>query len=156
MRAAGAALGGGGSGGEVIYDDPTSAEAIAALEAGEWIHIRTEGQLPSAASTYADALLLGEIPEGVSWNIEGRWSAAFGSAPLSGGMQVFRGTLQRSVGGNAANADFDSGGLSGNVTSQFMQFRVDTNNIYLQTRIGAAAPYTYNLDFWMQQLAQPV
>lgn len=161
MRAAGAILGGGGGSdvepGEVIYDDPTSEAAITALAAGEWIHVRVSGQLPSAAGTYADALLLGTIPEGVAWAVEGRWNASFLSGPaFSAGAQVFRGSVGRAVSGNAANADLDVTGTSGAVSGQFMQFRLATNAIYLQTKITAAQPYTYSLDFWMSQLAQPV
>jgi hypothetical protein len=157
VRAAGRVLGGGGPGGEVIYDDPTSAAAVAALAAGEWIHIRKAGQLPSAASTFADALLLGTIPAGFGWALDGRWIATFvASGILSSGIQVFRASIGRSSAGNAANGLWGSTGVTGAATGTASQFRVDTNAIYIQTRITAAQPYTYNLDFWMAQLAGPV
>lgn len=163
MRAAGTILGGSSGGGEevvpgeTVYEDPTTAAAIAELAAGKWIRIQKSGQLPSAASTYADVLLLGTIPEGVAWAVEGRWNASFVSGSvLSAGTHVFRGSVGRATGANATNSDVDTTGISGTVSGQLVQFRLDTNAIYLQTRITAAQPYTYNINFRMCQLSQPV
>lgn len=155
MRASGKVSSGGG--GETIYSDPTVAAAVADLAAGRWIVVETKGQLPSSASTFQDALLLGELPEGKSWTIDAAWNAEFVNlGTASGGAQIARGSIARSVGGSPANGDLDSTGISGAVTGMLMGFRVATNDVYLQIRITAAQAFTYNLRFRMGQGDAPV